>query len=138
MNKIDSIIIHSSATRTGQDIGKKEINQVHASRGFQCIGYNYVVRLDGTVEVDRSLTIDGAHYNSNGFSGVSYNNHSIGICNIGGLDANKTADTRTPEQKKALNKLILELCEKYQIIEGTIVTHRQILTEMESWNRRNG
>lgn len=60
MNKIDSIIIHCSATRAGLDIGKKEINQMHVSRGFQCIGYNYVIRLDGTVEVGRSLTIDGA------------------------------------------------------------------------------
>ena len=79
MNKIDSIIIHCSATRAGLDIGKKEINQMHVSRGFQCIGYNYVIRLDGTVEVGRSLTIDGAHCNSKGFSGVSYNIHSIGI-----------------------------------------------------------
>ena len=111
MNKIDAIVVHCSATRAGQDIGKKEINQMHVARGFQCIGYNYVVRLDGTVEVGRSLTIDGAHCNSKGFSGVSYNKHSIGICYIGGLDAHgKAADTRTPEQKEAIAKLIKELC----------------------------
>ena len=42
MNKIDAIVVHCSATRAGQDIGKKEINQMHVARGFQCIGYNYV------------------------------------------------------------------------------------------------
>ena len=117
MNKIDSIIIHCSATKAGQDIGKKEITQMHLQRGFSTIGYNYVIRLDGTVEVGRSLTIDGAHCNSKGFSGVSYNKHSIGICYIGGLDEHgKPADTRTPEQKKALEKLIKELCSKYEIL----------------------
>ena len=82
MNKIDSIIIHCSATRAGQDIGKKEINQMHVARGFKCIVYNYVIRLDSKVENGRSLTIDGAHCNSIGFSGVSYYNHSIGICYV--------------------------------------------------------
>lgn len=67
MNKIDAIVVHCSATKAGQDIGKKEITQMHLQRGFTTIGYNYVVRLDGTVEVGRSLTIDGAHCNSKGF-----------------------------------------------------------------------
>lgn len=110
MNKIDAIIVHCSATKAGLDIGKKEITQMHLQRGFSTIGYNYVVKLDGTVEVGRSLTIDGAHCNSKGFSGVSYNKHSIGICYVGGLDANgKAADTRTPEQKKALAKFCRNL-----------------------------
>jgi len=56
MNKIDSIIIHCSATKAGQDIGKKEITQMHLQRGFSTIGYNYVVKLDGTVEVGSPLT----------------------------------------------------------------------------------
>lgn len=53
MNKIDAIIVHCSATKAGQDIGKKEITQMHLQRGFSTIGYNYVIRLDGTVEVGR-------------------------------------------------------------------------------------
>lgn len=96
MNKIDSIVVHCSATRAGQDIGKKEITQMHLQRGFSTIGYNFVVRLDGTVEVGRSLQIDGAHCNSKGFSGVSYNKHSIGICYVGG-DLMKTERLPIPE-----------------------------------------
>lgn len=95
MNTIDAIVVHCSATKAGQDIRKKEITQMHLQRGFQTIGYNYIIRLDGT-EVGRSLTIDGAHCNSKGFSVVSYNKHSIGVCYVGGLDAHgKAADTRT-------------------------------------------
>lgn len=124
MNKIDAIVVHCSATKAGQDIGKKEITQMHLQRGFSTIGYNYVVRLDGTVEVGRSLTIDGAHCNSKGFSGVSYNKHSIGICYVGGLDRNKKpADTRTPEQKRALRELISKLLREYPDIKE-IIGHR--------------
>ena len=88
MNKIDSIIIHCSATKAGQDLRAKDIDRMHRQRGFAQIGYNFVIDLDGTVENGRPLSIDGAHCNTKGFSGVSYNKHSIGICYIGGLDVN--------------------------------------------------
>jgi hypothetical protein len=131
MKKIDSIVIHCSATKAGLDIGKKEITQMHLQRGFSTIGYNFVVRLDGTVEVGRSLQIDGAHCNSKGFSGVSYNKHSIGICYVGGTDENgKPADTRTPAQKKALEKLIRKLCSEYRIVE--VLGHRDTSPDLDN------
>ena len=58
---IDSIIIHCSATRAGQDLRAKDIDRMHRARGFNQIGYNFVIDLDGTVENGRSLSIDGAH-----------------------------------------------------------------------------
>ena len=131
MKEIDSIVIHCSATKAGLDIGKKEITQMHLQRGFSTIGYNFVVRLDGTVEVGRSLQIDGAHCNNKGFSGVSYNKHSIGICYVGGLDENdKPADTRTPAQKKALEKLIRKLCSEYRIVE--VLGHRDTSPDLDN------
>ena len=123
MNKIDSIIIHCSATHAGQDLRAKDIDCMHRQRGFSQIGYNFVIDLDGTVENGRPLSIDGAHCNTKGFSGVSYNKHSIGICYIGGLDANgHPADTRTEAQKNALRDLIAKLCKEYNIIE--LLGHR--------------
>lgn len=131
MKKIDAIVVHCSATRAGQDIGRSEINRMHVERGFQCIGYNYVVRLDGTVEVGRSLTIDGAHCSSKGFSGVSYNKHSIGICYVGGLDANgKAADTRTDAQKRAMRELIMKLVRQYPGIKE-ILGHRDTSPDLD-------
>ncbi len=50
MNKIDSIIIHCSATRAGQDLTAKDIDRMHRARGFSQIGYNYVIRIDGAVK----------------------------------------------------------------------------------------
>lgn len=131
MNKIDAIVVHCSATLAGQDIGKSEINQMHVARGFNCIGYNFVVRIDGTVETGRSLHIDGAHCNSKGFSGVSYNKHSIGICYVGGLDkSGKAADTRTDAQKKALRKLIAKLVKEYPDIKE-ILGHRDTSPDLD-------
>ena len=117
MRAIDAIIIHCSATRAGQDLRAKDIDQMHRARGFNQIGYNFVIDLDGTVETGRPLSVDGAHCNTKGFSNVSYNKHSVGICYIGGLDANgKPTDTRTPEQKASLRDLVAKLCKEYQII----------------------
>lgn len=123
MKTIDAIVIHCSATRANQDVRAADIDKWHKERGFACIGYNYVIDLDGTVETGRPLTRDGAHCNTAGLSGVSYNKHSIGICYVGGLDANgNAADTRTPEQKKALAELVYKLMEEYPIVE--VIGHR--------------
>lgn len=123
MNKIDSIIIHCSATKEGVNFKAKDIDRMHKQRGFNQIGYHYVIDLDGTIEPGRPLNKYGAHCNTKGFSGQSYNKHSIGICYIGGLDSNgKPADTRTEAQKQALHNLVSEISQKYQIFE--ILGHR--------------
>lgn len=123
-NKIDAIVIHCSATRDGQDVRAADIDKWHKERGFAMIGYNYVIDLDGTVEVGRPLSRDGAHCNTAGTSGRSYNRHSIGICYVGGLDKDgKPADTRTPEQKRALRDLVYKLMDAYpNIVE--VIGHR--------------
>ena len=102
MNKIDSIIIHCSATRAGQDLTEKDIDRMHRARGFSQIGYNYVIRIDGAVEKGRSLAVDGAHCNTKGFSESSYNKHSVGICYIGGLDQTESPQTQERSPKKRL------------------------------------
>ena len=121
---IDAIVIHCSATRAGQDVRAADIDKWHKERGFAMIGYNYVIDLDGTVEVGRPLSRDGAHCNTAGTSGRSYNRHSIGICYVGGLDKDgKPADTRTPEQKRALRDLVYKLMDEYPgIVE--VIGHR--------------
>lgn len=120
---IDAIVVHCSATREGQDVRAADINKWHLERGFKLIGYNYVIDLDGTIEVGRPLTMAGAHCNEKGFSGKSYNLHSIGICYIGGLDKKgKAKDTRTWRQKRSMQKLINKLVMEYPIKE--IIGHR--------------
>jgi len=123
VNKIDAIVIHCSATPEGRDIKAADIDKMHRQRGFAMIGYNYVIDLDGTVEIGRPLTRNGAHCNTAGTSGVPYNRHSIGICYIGGVDKNgKPKDTRTKAQKIAMHTLVDRLMDKYPITE--ILGHR--------------
>ena len=104
MRTITLIIIHCSAVRPWQRSSAADIDRWHRERGFQNgIGYHYVVRRDGTVEVGRPLEVIGAHCEN-------HNRHSIGVCYEGGLDAaGKPADTRTDAQKVALRKLLLQL-----------------------------
>ena len=99
----DTIIIHCSATRAGQDFTAADIDRWHRQRGFRSIGYHFVVRLDGTVEPGRDVALDGAHC-------TGWNHRSIGICYIGGLDKNgRPADTRTEAQREALVRLVEDL-----------------------------
>lgn len=57
MKEIDAIIIHCSATRTGQDLRAKDIDRMHKQRGFSQIGYNFVIDLDGMVENGRRFPL---------------------------------------------------------------------------------
>lgn len=109
MRIINEIIVHCSATKAGQEFHAEDIKRWHVERGFKTIGYHFVVTLDGTVERGRAVGTAGAHCKRGG-----HNAHSIGICYVGGLDANgKPADTRTPAQKAALNNLIGKLVAQY-------------------------
>ena len=119
MRTITLIVIHCSAVRPGQRSSAKKINDWHHDRGFQNgIGYHYVVRRDGTIELGRPLEMIGAHV-------VGHNRHSIGICYEGGLNSfGKDADTRTPEQKATLRKLLEELHQKFP--KALIVGHRDL------------
>ena len=107
MRKITEIIVHCTATRERLDIGAAEIDRYHSQRGFDSIGYHYVVRLDGSIEKGRDESAVGAHC-------LSHNVCSIGVAYVGGLDADgKPKDTRTPAQKRSLSALLTELRRRY-------------------------
>lgn len=100
VRQITGIVIHCSATKEGKDFSAFDIHKWHKERGFNGIGYHFVIRLDGTIEVGRQLSQRGAHT-------TGHNKNTIGICYIGGLDeSGNSKDTRTPEQKEALRWLI--------------------------------
>ena len=107
MRPINLIIIHCSAVKPTQTSSAKQIDAWHKAQGWKCIGYHYVVRRDGTIEVGRPESQIGAH--TSGF-----NSQSIGVCYEGGLDQNGNAsDTRTLQQKTALISLLKELKTRY-------------------------
>ena len=107
MRRIDEIIIHCSATREGAEFHASDIDKWHKAKGWNGIGYHYVIALDGRVEEGRSLDKVGAHC-------AGHNAHSIGICYIGGVDRDgKPKDTRTSKQKAALWALLRELVVRF-------------------------
>lgn len=110
MKTIDSIIIHCTATKEGQNFRAADIDRWHRQRGWKMIGYNYVIGLDGKIEEGRPLTMNGAHCKG-------WNDHSIGIVYVGGLDRDGNAkDTRTLAQKTSMHLLVEHLMEKYPTI----------------------
>lgn len=118
MRKINLIVIHCADTYARMDIGVKEIREWHLARGFNDIGYHYVIRRDGTIEAGRPLEKPGAH-------AAGYNSQSIGICYVGGKgDNDKPEDNRTPAQKQTLHDLVNSL--KQQFPQAKIVGHRDL------------
>ncbi len=95
MNRLDTklIFIHCSATLAKQDIGAQTINKWHLERGMHSdrglTGYNFVIRRSGLIELGRDLPAIGAHVQG-------FNNHSVGICLVGGVrkaNAGESADS---------------------------------------------
>lgn len=104
MRDINRIIIHCSATPEGRDIDAATIKDWHVnSNKWSDIGYHYVIKLDGTIESGRPLDIAGAHVKG-------HNADSIGICYIGGADADMNPkDTLNECQEESMRELIFSL-----------------------------
>ena len=115
--KINEIIVHCTATAEGKDFKVSDIDKWHRAKGWDGIGYHQVVYLDGSVHPGRPMDKVGAHC-------LGHNQNSIGVVYVGGVasDGKTPKDTRTPEQKAALRKLLTDLKRKYP--GATIHGHR--------------
>lgn len=120
---VQYIIVHCSDTSASNSLTIKDIDGWHKSRGFECIGYHYVVRPDGFIMVGRPDVLQGAH-------AVMYNKKSIGICYIGGrLNSGAPGDTRTFAQKISLAYLFGLMLHKYPFI-SEIIGHNDVSAKM--------
>lgn len=137
---INELIVHCSATPEGQNYTVDDIRKWHISQGWSDIGYHYVIHLDGTIHNGRDVDLVGAHCNKNG-----HNQHSIGICYVGGVEnkkgistpLQKAKDTRTEQQKAALLSLLVTLKKFYP--QAQVWGHRDFDSgkECPSFNARN-
>lgn len=136
MRKIDEIIIHCSATSEGKAFTVQDIDRWHRERGFNGIGYHYVIYLDGSIHKGRPVEEIGAHC-------LGHNAHSIGVCYVGGLAKNgKTSkDTRTPAQRAALLSLVKDLLLEFS--GATVHGHREFANkdcpcfDVQHWLKSN-
>lgn len=102
------LAIHCSATEPDQDIGVREIRKWHVEdNDWSDIGYHFVIRRDGSLEIGRPIEDVGAHVK--GFNAVS-----IGICMVGGLNYNgDPEDNFTEAQYRTLTTLVYVLTKTY-------------------------
>jgi len=117
MRRIDLIIVHCSATRSDRSFPVTALIRCHADR-FGFTGYHYYITRDGQTYQTRHEQLVGAHV-------AGYNQHSLGVCYEGGLDATGApADTRTPKQKRALLRLLRRLKKEHP--DAQILGHRDL------------
>jgi N-acetyl-anhydromuramyl-L-alanine amidase AmpD len=80
------------------------------------IGYHFVILTDGTIEIGRDVDAIGAHV-------AGHNEDTIGICMVGGVDAEgKSTNNFTKEQFDKLKKLLVELLLEYP--KANVMGHR--------------
>lgn len=92
-SETNRVILHCSATRPNSGVNASTIREWHLSRGWQDIGYHFVILEDGTLERGRHLHLQGSHVQG-------HNADTVGICYVGGLGADgKPKDTMTKAQQ---------------------------------------
>lgn len=124
---VEFIVIHCSATRPSQDIGRDEIDTWHKGRGWLMIGYHIVIRRNGTIETGRPLDMDHVlEPNEVGAHVAGFNSRSVGLCMVGGVseDAGVPEDNFTKEQWAALDAQIMLWREQFPYAK--IVGHREL------------
>jgi len=120
MRDLNTIIVHASYTPPSMDIGAETIREWHVDeRGWDDIGYHYVITRDGRVEKGRAVEVQGAHARS-------HNADSIGICLVGGMkEQEKSAEANFSRwQWEALGDLVDDLQHRYGPLD--VIGHRDV------------
>jgi N-acetyl-anhydromuramyl-L-alanine amidase AmpD len=102
--KTTMIVVHCAATKASMDIGATEIRKWHVDdNGWSDIGYHYIIKRGGLVQIGRPEAFQGAH-------APAANSKSIGICLIGGMAEDGGPENNfTMEQFLSLKDLIKKI-----------------------------
>lgn len=124
MRRIDLIVIHCSATPNGLPVSVDTIRSWHQARGFEDIGYHYLVYIDGRLVGGRPEAKVGAH-------ALGHNANSIGVCMVGGIGGpdSHNPGRYTPAQWEALRVLVQRLQAAYPGAE--VVGHRDLSPDLD-------
>lgn len=134
MARLQYLVIHCTATPEGREVTSAAIRHWHTDpvskggRGWKQVGYTDMIHLDGTVERlvknNEDANVDPWEI-TNGAKG--YNAISRHVVYVGGVDANdvkKARDTRTPAQKDALKRYVLDFHKRFPKVK--IIGHCQV------------
>ena len=112
------ITVHCSATPSEQDVHVADIRRWHKKRGWRDVGYHFVIRRNGDVELGRPLSQTGAHVKG-------HNKGNIGVCMVGGCNSElQPEDNFTLAQRKALFGLVAALQEQFLISDENVKGHK--------------
>lgn len=116
--KTDMVVIHHTGNPTDDNLSAKEINRMHQVQGWTCIGYHYVIRKNGAIEIGRPHWTVGAH-------AYGDNAHTIGIHLCGNFEVGKP----TPAQIESAAMLLANICTDYglPIDKVHVVGHRDLM-----------
>lgn len=99
------VVIHHSASK---DVSANEIDRWHRARGFAQIGYHFVIRSDGTIELGRPWNQAGAHAAS---PRPSRNRTHLGICVTGHFGEHSP----TVEQMDSLLRVLVGIRQRFGV-----------------------
>lgn len=115
-------MVHISDSPDSLDVGVYDIKQWHLERGFKDIGYHFVVRKNGNIEVGRDMFVKG-HKGTLKFNPGAhvkgFNSNTIGICVVG-------RNKMTVAQKNSLLELIRGLIERCSLKHEHVVGHCEL------------
>jgi N-acetylmuramoyl-L-alanine amidase len=111
--KTERIIFHHSATNG--DVSAATVHGWHLNNGWLGIGYHYLIRSSGLIEIGRPENVIGSH------SGSAGNSNGIGICVAGNFMNGKP----TNEQVMASIELVRDIHTRYGAIP--IIGHRDVM-----------
>jgi len=116
-DKTDQLVIHHTGDDTDDNLSAEDIHKIHLANGWAGIGYHYVIRKDGTIEIGRPVDCIGAHAEGE-------NNHTIGIHLSGNFEIGEPTDA----QIESTATLIAWLCQEYDIDinSNNVVGHKDL------------
>ena len=107
---VDKIVVHCTDTPNGRVTSAEDVHRWHKERGFDGIGYHYLIDLEGFVEHGRPEYWTGAHVKG-------HNNNSIGICLVG-------RDHFNTRQLSALHQLIFSMLRRHP--NAAVIGHNEL------------
>ena len=112
------IVIHHTGNPTDDDLSAEQLHCSHKNLGWAGVGYHFIVRKDGTVELGRPVDCVGAH-------AEGFNYCSIGIHVCGNFDMAEP----TEAQINALPMLLADICDAYGLIAAAdiVVGHKDLM-----------
>lgn len=111
---VEYLVIHHSAS--DKHVCCDDIRKWHLERGWDDIGYHWLVNQHGEINQGRPEEIPGAH-------ALGLNFRSLGICCIGHYELESPSENMI----KALIEVLTSLCIKYKLDSECIIGHADVI-----------